>query len=528
MKRTISPLGLLLTSISAVVGSGWLFSTYYTARLSGPASLLAWIIGGVFIIIVALVFSEICAMIPVSGSSVRIPQYTHGSVVSFLFAWMIWLSYLALMSTETQAVIQYASFYFPTLTGEAGKLTGYGYLAAAAIMLLVSTINVYSIRWLIRFNSFLTYIKIIIPIIIIAVIFYLYLEPSKVFHPAHSNFMPLGFHGVFGALSMGGILFAFNGFKQAAEMAGEAEKPHISVPFALIGSIIFCMVFYLLLQLAFNSTILPSNIIHGWENLTLSNDSSPFAAILEQSNLTSLLPVLYIGAIIAPFAAGLMYCSSAGRSLFGMSKNGYLPKFIQKLSPQGNPTYAIWMNFLYGMCLFAPLPGWDKMMSFLTSLLAITYAVGPICLLTLRYQLPKQKRPLKLPFGALWSMIALYICTLLAYFTGWDILSKMSIAVGLGFAVLLIQHFLTKKSKRTKLNWREAVWLWPYLIGLTIISKIGNYGNGLDIFFSTTDYILIAVLCVFCMFLAVKLRLPSEITQGYIDKLHLDKEDHIA
>jgi amino acid transporter len=46
MKRSISAFALLLTSISAIIGSGWLFGAYYTASIAGPAASLSWIIGG--------------------------------------------------------------------------------------------------------------------------------------------------------------------------------------------------------------------------------------------------------------------------------------------------------------------------------------------------------------------------------------------------------------------------------------------------------------------------------------------------
>jgi amino acid transporter len=86
--RSITPIGLLLASVSAIVGSGWLFSAYYSAKLAGPAAIFSWILGGVAVICVAFVFAELCAMLPITGSSTRIPRFTHGTLVSFLFAWM--------------------------------------------------------------------------------------------------------------------------------------------------------------------------------------------------------------------------------------------------------------------------------------------------------------------------------------------------------------------------------------------------------------------------------------------------------
>lgn len=528
MKRSISPFGLLLTSVSAIIGSGWLFSAFFTSKFAGPASLLSWVIGGAAIIIVAFVFAELCAMIPVSGSSVRIPQFTHGSVVSFLFAWMIWLSYLSLMAIEVQAAVQYASYYFPSLVAnQEGLLSRSGYWTAIVLMLIVSFINFYSVQWLIRCNNFLTIIKIVIPTVIATVILFHFFNLHSLVHPAESAFLPQGIHGVLGALSAGGILFAFNGFKQAAEMAGEVQNPHRAVPFALIGSVLFCLCLYLLLQSAFNLSLLPKNVVHGWQFLSLADNNSPLISILAQDQLTWLLPLVYVGAFISPLAASFMYCSSSGRSLAGMSRNGYMPSFFQKVSSQGNPVYAILLNFLFGICLFAPLPGWDVMMSFLTSLLAITYAVGPVCLLTLRYQVPHQSRTFKLPFGAIWSTVAFYICTLLAYFAGWQIISKLGIAIIIGLSVLFIQRVVADKKIKVPLNWRESIWLWPYLAGITFISYIGDYGGGRDWFSLKTDLVLIAILCIIIMVLAVRFRLPDKETENYIRQLHLEREDQV-
>ncbi|MFW0083152.1 MAG: amino acid permease, partial [Coxiella-like endosymbiont] len=93
LKRSITPFALLLTSVSSILGSGWLFATYYTSELAGPSSIFAWLVGGASAIAVAFVFAELCAMLPITGSSIRIPYYTHGTFVSFLFSWIIWISY---------------------------------------------------------------------------------------------------------------------------------------------------------------------------------------------------------------------------------------------------------------------------------------------------------------------------------------------------------------------------------------------------------------------------------------------------
>ncbi len=524
MKRSISTFGLLLTSVSAIIGSGWLFSAYYTAAIAGPAASLSWIIGGAFVMIVAFAFAEICGMIPITGSSARIPQYTHGTVVSFMFSWMIWLSYLAVTTIEVQAVIQYASFYAPALLHHDGGLTHLGYLIATGLMLLVAFINTYSIRWLIRCNNVLTVIKIGIPIIVVTVILVYFFSPAHALHPGGSAFMPTGIKGVLGAISTGGVVFAFNGFKQAAEMAGNAKNPGRAVPIAIVGSVLICLILFLLIQFSFLSSLSVSDIAQGWDHIQMTHKNSPLASIIQSDQLRRLLPLLYFGAVIAPLAAALMYCSSAARALYGMSKNGYLPKFVQKISPQGNPRNAIIVNFIFGMCLFAPLPGWEQMASFLTSLFAITYAIGPLSLLALRKQAPQQPRPLRLPFVHLWAFLSFYICTLLAYWSGWEVLSKMGIALVIGLFFLMVFRLSTHRS--ISLNFRESIWLWPYFIGLMLISYLGDYG-GRNLFSLETNMAILAVFCLIILGLAMRFKLPAATTQKYIAGLHLEQNEPV-
>ena len=85
MQRHISVVGLLFMSMSAIIGSGWLFAEDYAFSFAGSASMASWVIGAALIMIVAFTFAEICTMVPVVGSSSRIPHFTHGTLTSYIF-----------------------------------------------------------------------------------------------------------------------------------------------------------------------------------------------------------------------------------------------------------------------------------------------------------------------------------------------------------------------------------------------------------------------------------------------------------
>jgi len=522
-KRSISSFALLLMSISAILGSGWLFSAYYTAQYAGVSALLSWVIGGAIVIVIAFVFAELSTVIPVTGSSARIPHYTHGSVVSFIFAWMVLLSYSTLCAAEVQAVIQYASYFLPSLTHDTGGLTATGTVMAVLLMLLISVINIYSLRWLVRCNSILTIMKVVIPSLIALVILALYFSLT---HLSHLNQLTgaqgssFNFHNVVMAIASGGIVFSFNGFKQACEVAGEAKNPRFGLPLAIIGSVLVCLLVFLLLQLSFLASLTSVNLASGWSNLFLAHSKSPIQAILVQDNLTYLTPLLYVAAIVGPFAAALMYCSSAGRSLYGMSKNGYLPKFFQVLTPQGNPIFGIMVNFVLGMATFLPFSGWQSMVTFLSSILAVTYCIGPICLIALRDQVPHCQRAFRLPFGMVWSYVAFYLCTLLIYWSGWDIVSKLMIALAIG-AVILLLYYSIKKPLQAVTNWKASIWLWVYFGGIALISHAGNFGAGTEKLHAPWDYIYLGLLCLYTADLSLRYKLSAKSTLAYLSEFEL-------
>ncbi len=519
MKRHISSIGLLSVSVSAILGSGWLFGAFYAARDAGPASILAWILGGVLVCIIAFTFGEVCALIPISGSSVRIPNFTHGKVVGIFFSMIIWISYVALMVVEVQAVVQYTSYFYKGLVYQEGGLSFSGYIFAMILMFIVAVLNNFSIKWLINCNTFLTIIKIVIPVGISCVLLYYFFSIPNIIHPAHTEFAPYGFEGVLVAISSGGVIFSFNAFKQAAELAGEAKKPHFSVPFAIVGSILICVFIFLLLQSGFLSALEFSNLDHGWAHIILSDNNSPFASILKQSKILWLLPILFIGAMISPFAAALMYCTGGARSLFGIAANGCAPKIFLLMNKRSIPFYSIWVNFILGMIIFLFFKGWDEIATLLTCLFAISYAAAPICMLALRYQVPNRKRPLKLPFGLFWAYIAFYICTLLIYWTGWRTIMSVDFFLLVCLAIVIIFHFTQKiKGIEDKLNWKASLWMFPYFIGISVFSYIGNFGGGLGLLAPIVMLILIAVFCIVISISAVKFRVNDKEAEALIDE----------
>lgn len=167
-KKSLSTFSLVAMGVGAIMGSGWMFAAQYTSQEAGPGSVISWIIGAVLMVFIALVFAEVCTIVPVEGSTSRIPHITHGTMISYMFAWITWISYLVLAPIEVQAVIQYLAVFYPSLidTSRDGALSMAGLPLAIFFLLGFCVINFYSLKWLAKINNIVTLFKVAIPIFI--------------------------------------------------------------------------------------------------------------------------------------------------------------------------------------------------------------------------------------------------------------------------------------------------------------------------------------------------------------------------
>lgn len=477
VKRSVGLWGLLFLSVGSIVGSGWLFGPFFAAQLAGPSAVIAWILGGSLMIVVALTFAELAAMFPVTGSSIQFLQISHGTLVSFTFAWIGWISSIAVAPIETLALLQYATHYLPWLTFQregVTLLTGQGMLMAAFTMGMICWINVAGVNLLSKSNIVLGCFKLLVPFvtIILLLTFNFHAENFTSHH-----FFAGGWHGLLASLPSAGIIFSFIGYSSAVQMGGEAQRPQFAIPFAILGALLICMLLYCALQFAFIGAVPASGLFNGWENLHFTGDAGPFVGLMTLMGILWWAQILYIDAVASPFGTALIYTGSTARMAYAMGKNGYMPNFLRALNKQGTPARLVWLNFFLGIILFLPFPTWQTMMSFLVSAVVFAYAVGPLALVVLRKIAPDQARPFRLPQAKFLSFLAFYICNLVLLWVGWTIMYKMLIVITLGYGVLWAYRRYGN-GERFPMEWHNSGWLFAYLALLGAISYAGTFGEG--------------------------------------------------
>lgn len=543
LKREIGIIGLLFTAIGSIIGSGWLFGALYASEVAGPASIISWFLGAILMLFIALVYAELGTMFPISGGVVRYPHFAFGSFASYSIGWITWFAAAATTAIEVLAAMQYATNYIPWMQ-EISKdgvavLTYGGYFVAIGMLALFSVVNFIGIKWFEKLNNVLVWWKIGIVLIVIIAFMAMSYNSSHFVDEAAGGFMPFGWEGIFSAISTAGVCFSFLGFRQGVELAGETKNPSRNVPIAVIGSILITAVLYVLLQMAFIGALPADSLIHGWENIganfagnmsKVAATFGPLAAIATIMGLSWLTVLLYIDAFISPADTGLIYTTVTSRLSYAMGLNKNAPQSLAKVNKKGVPWVSVILTFVAGTAFFFIFPGWEKIVGFVTAGTVLSFGSGPVALVAMRKQLPKQKRPFKLPYVNIICYAAFLAANLIVYWSGWADMWKLMIAVAIGYIVLIINEIANKKDT-PDLEFRSGIWIIVWLAGLSLISWIGPYplvskgAGNLGLINVGQSVVIIALFSLFIMWLAVKSRLSVDKVKGHLEEPSISNKE---
>lgn len=476
LKRTVGPFALLMIAIGGMIGSGWLFAAMYAAQQAGPAAIIAWGIGGIMALCIALIYAELGGMLPVAGGLARYPHFSHGTTVSYLAGWLCWLGYVAVAPIEVIGTLEYLNNEFPFLAEKGDGemiLSPSGTAIAIGLLAVFTIVNYFGVKIMTDSNKVITVWKLIIPLITIITLVATGFNAENF---TVQGFMPFGWSGVLAAVSGGGVVFSLLGFRAAVELAAEAKRPRLSVPFALIGSVLFCIILYAGLEVAFVGALPEGSLAEGWGQIATHSASGPFAAVAMALGMAWLAMLLYVDAVVSPFGTALLFTGGSARLSYAMSRNNNVPAALGRVSRWGVPGWSLVFNVIVGVAMLLPVPGWAALVGILTSATVLAAGFGIVAAATGRIQLPDLPRHYKVPMLSVVAPITFIFCNLIVYWSGFKSVMVLSILliVGLGLMPLGLRR---AESMGQKMHMANAAWAGPYLGGLFCISWLGQFGG---------------------------------------------------
>jgi APA family basic amino acid/polyamine antiporter len=477
LHRSLGAFQLTMLGVGAVIGTGIFVLTAEAAQKAGPGMLLAFVIAGLVCAVAALCYSEMAAMVPVSGSAYTYSYAVMGELMAWLVGWALVLEYAVAAGA---VAVGWSGYFVGLLKGYAGiemptaltnadasiaqiKLAfgaansdaiqtaiatgGMVNLPAFLISLLVTLLLVLGTRESAAFNAVLVVIKI--TALTLFCVLALPVMNTEHFHP----FAPLGFKGISAAAAS--IFFAYVGFDAVSTAAEETKDPQRNMPIGLIGSLAVCTVFYILVASGVVGSVGATPLLDGAGQGIAPGSTEMAAACAAQAGeavvcskeaLAWTLREIgwkQIGNLVG-LAAGfalpsviLMMMFGQTRIFFVMSRDGLLPEVLSRVHPRFHTPHVVTIITGVFVALFAALFPVGALADISNSGTLFAFAMVAIAVMVLRKTDPKRHRPFRTPAVNVVAPLAILGCLYL-FFS----LSAYTLELFLGWAVIgLVVYF---------------------------------------------------------------------------------------
>jgi len=427
LARTLAWPHLIALGIGGIVGTGIYTLIGVGADRAGPAVLLAFVIAGFISAFSAFAYAELATMIPVSGGAYTYTYVAFGEVLAWIVGWSLILEYSLVVST---VAVGWSAYVVGFLDGLGVNLPywlragmdsvdpvtnahGLINLPAVFIVFAVAGMLIVGTKESATLNSILVVIKIA-ALLLFVVVALPHFKPENL-----QPFMPFGFvktlspdgveRGVMAAAAI--IFFAFYGFDTIATASEETKNPKRDLSIGIIGSLVGCIIVYILVGLAAVGAVHYTFFIHSAE---------PLALILRDLNSGITATIIAAAAVVALPTVLLAFFYGQTRVFFAMGRDGLLPRSLSRVnSKTGTPVVTTIFTAVI-TAFFASIARLDEIAALANAgtLMAFTAAVG--CLLALRILEPKVLREFRAPGAWVMSPLVIFGCVYLF----WSLPSK--------------------------------------------------------------------------------------------------------
>jgi APA family basic amino acid/polyamine antiporter len=429
LKRQLGWFDLMMLGVGAIIGTGIFVLTSVAANKAGPGMMYSFVIAGFVCALTALIYAEIAAMVPVSGSAYTYSYAVLGELVAWIVGWSLILEYAIAAGAVAVGWSGYANGFLHSigaglplaLTAGPGDTitlpdgtTGHGAfnLIAFLISLLVTWLLVIGTSKSAKVTSILVVIKI--AALATFVVLALPAVQAANFEPMLPNGWgtPLSGVGVLGASAS--IFFAYVGFDAVSTAAEETKNPNVNLPIGLIGSLGICTVFYLLVAYA------AVGAVGAQPNGALSQSKEPLAFILRELGYPLVGDMVGIAAILALPSVILMMIFGQTRILFTMARDGLMPKAFTAVHERYHTPHIVTIVTGVFVSLFAAMFPVSMLADISNSGTLFAFFIVALGVMILRVTQPNRPRPFKTPFIWVVGPLALAGCALLFVSLGWN------------------------------------------------------------------------------------------------------------
>jgi AAT family amino acid transporter len=368
LARQLSERQLGMIAIGGAIGTGLFLGSALAVRAAGPGVILSYLFASGIALLLMYCLSEMAVAHPTAGSFGVYADLYISPWAGFVVRYTYWAAQSVAIGGEALAAAIYTQWWFPNTPAWMWVV----FYSAVLIFVNARSVGAFG-----EFEYWFSMIKVSAIVVFIVlgagILFGIHqqrpigLENFR----ANGGFLPKGWVGVWLALAF--VIFSFIGTEIVAVTAGEAKNPEKAVPRAMRTTLVRLVVFYLG-AITILVGVIPWTQIQPGRSITVS----PFVRVFDLMHIPAAAHI--INFVVLTAALSGMNCNLylATRMIFSLSRGGYAPEVLGRVSKQGAPIpalifsaaglaiatmFAVWLPgsayvYMFGIALFGGLFVW--------------------------------------------------------------------------------------------------------------------------------------------------------------------------
>ncbi|XP_065781818.1 B(0,+)-type amino acid transporter 1 [Muntiacus reevesi] len=371
--------------VGTIIGSGIFISpksVLSNMEAVGPC-LIIWTMCGVLAALGALCFAELGTMITKSGGEYPYLMEAFGPIPAYLFSW----SSLFVIKPSSFAIIclSFSEYVCAPFYPGCNPPQVVVKFLAAAVILLISTVNALSVRLGSYVQNVFTATKMVIVVIII-------ISGLVLLAQGNTKNFENSFEGA--SLSMGSIslalyngLWAYDGWNQLNYITEELRNPSRNLPLAIVIGISLVTGCYILMNVSYFTVMTATELLHSQAVAVTFGDRVLYPA--------SWIVPLFVA--FSTIGAANGSCFTAGRLVFVAGREGHMLKVLSYISVKHlTPAPAIIFHSMIAIIYIIP-GDINSLVNYFSFAAWLFYGLTITGLIVMRFTRKELKRPIKVP-----------------------------------------------------------------------------------------------------------------------------------
>lgn len=404
LKRKLSRSDLVAIGVGTIIGAGIFVTTGVAAATkAGPAITLSFVLAGAICVLVALCYSELASMTPVSGSAYTYTYHAMGEHPAFVVGWNLLLEFVVAGSAVAIGWSGLLGAALQSLFGwelpkaiTAGPGSG-GVINLPAVLVIAAVVVVLGLDVKITARV----VKALVALTLLALVLVVVIGVPHIAPSNWSPFAPFGVYGIAAGAAM--AFFAYLGFDVVATSAEETKNPGRDLPWGIIGSVVIATILY----------ILVAGVLTGVAPYPSLDNEAPVATALTAIGAGWIGAVILVASVIALTKGLLTVIYGQTRLVFAMCRDGLLPQSLAATSRRGAP---VRLTVLLG-AVGAVIAGFfsiDTVAELVNIGALCAFAVVSVGVIILRRTAPDRARSFRVPLVPFLPLVAVAGCVWLA------------------------------------------------------------------------------------------------------------------